>query len=345
MLSRLFPLSRSERLRFLRQLYVVLQASLPLPELLRRLARIEEHPLLCACLNTTVAELERGATLSMVWSRFPRVFPDTLIHYLRLGEESGRLGDALQEYLEFASRADHHRLVVWSTGCVMLAIVAGLSFILYCSGAQFITLLEMTNPYSPFTAQINVTIWLAPENILLLLAVLWLPARLLWFRFSFPLSLARLRFSRLLLCLPALGSALCKNDLARFLRAVRLGLVSGLPMLTAGRCAAETVENRFLAEELGMVVRGLQTGKPLSKAFSEVTIPVSCLRLALEAAEQGGELDIVLAGQADIYTHEAETVFRWATGILEPLVGLTSLALMGGFGMVLLRILAVFSGA
>ncbi|HNV68165.1 MAG TPA: type II secretion system F family protein [Candidatus Ozemobacteraceae bacterium] len=337
MLGRLFPLSQSERLRFLRQFYVILQASLPLPDLIRRLAHIEESPVLRDCLRVTGIELERGASLTMIWCRFPHLFPDSLLQYLRLGEESGQLAAALQEYLDFAHRADQHRLIVWSAGAVVLAIAFGVGFILYCSGTPLMTLWELATPYSLVPIHVSINLWFSPDLILLALAVLWLPTRLLLAKVS--LKITHLRVSRLWLGVPALGAAFCKNDLARFLRAIRIGLVSGLPIASAGRCAAETVENRYLADELGLVVRGLQTGLTLSQAFSMVSIPMPCLRLALEAAEEGGELDVVLAGQADVYVREAESVFRWATTVLEPLAGLCGLAVMGGAGMLLLRLM------
>lgn len=323
-------ISRGELLRFLRQFTLLLEASLPLPELVRKAVDLEDNPVLRDCLRVTKYELDRGASLPMVWSRFPRLFPDSLISYLNLGHESGRIPEALREYLDFASRNESHTFVVWSAFVSLLSILAGLALFLFYTGNELYSVWAYTGYYRQSESLSVIRPFLSLDILLLVVAILWLPLRHLLRNVS--LANLRPRFSRVKLMIPAIGRALYKNDLARFLRAVRIGLVSGLPMELAGRCAAETVENKYLAEELNGVVRNLQGGNTLSMALQTSTLRLPYLQSALETAENGGELDLVLAGQAEIYVQEAETVFRRATGILEPIVGLLGFGMLGLLG-------------
>ena len=86
-----------ERVVFLRQLSIMVNAGLPLVEALKSLARESSNATFKQVLESVARDVEGGLSFSESLKKHPDVFPEVYINMVRVGEQSGEIDKALNE--------------------------------------------------------------------------------------------------------------------------------------------------------------------------------------------------------------------------------------------------------
>jgi type IV pilus assembly protein PilC len=318
--------TRRDLLAFCFDLEQIVRAGLPLLEGLSDLARAGDHPPVRRMLMSLVEQIEGGKTLAEAMSGFPRVFSPVFVSLVRTGEQSGRMGEIL-ENLGKALRwqdemiAQTKKLLIYPT--VVCVVVLGVSvFLLVYLVPQVVTLLQTMGSDLPI--QTRVLISLSDFVI-----------RFWWLCLLLPLALAagiaavvkthpsaRHRLDLWTLRMPIVGSILRKLIVARFASSLALMYRSGITILDALRSSEEIVGNAAVAHGVRRAAEEIRSGRRLSEGFAALDLfPPLVIRM-LRMGESTGALDAALMNVNYFYERDVRESVDRALKLIEPMLTL-----------------------
>lgn len=319
-------------LLFTRQMRALVRAGVPLTQALASLQASTSAAGLAAAIRDLQAELEKGNTLSQTMALHPGVFSDYYVNMIRIGESTGLLEESFarlfeQLQLDFEMR-QKIRSALRYPSFVLLAITAAIAIVTTFVIPTFATLFAGMNMELPLLTRLLLGLSsLTTRYGWLLLglgvgggyALRWLLGR----------PSGRLRWDRIKLRLPVVGSIIRKASLARFCRSMATALASGLPVVEAFSIVARVVDNAHYEQRILGMRAGVERGDSLLRVAQSAGIfsPVALQMIAV--GEQTGDLDGLLAQVADIHREEVDYEASRLSAAIEPLLLLALGVLVG----------------
>ena len=314
---------------FTDQLADLLEAGIPLERALRLQAQHVSKASLKASLDSLGESVCAGRPLAEAMSTWPKVFSQTYVSMVKVGEEAGLLTEMLRRLAK--SLDDEHQLrsklraaMVYPLFlvCIGLGTVLVLMVWVIPKFGSFFESLEQQLPL-PTRMVIGLSSVLgkaAPFMVVGGLIVILLIVRLL------KLEAVKLRFDRFSLRLPLMGELILKFHLARLMRILGLLLSHGVNMLSALRITADTLSNKFIAEELIHAAEQVARGVKLHECFSRSgAFPRSVIGM-IAMGQESGNLPQMLIRMSQQYEQQTERHIRTLTGMIEPVM----ILIMGG---------------
>jgi len=318
--------SRRDLLAFCFDLEQVVRAGLPLLDGLSDLAQAGEHPPMRRMLMSLVEQIEGGKTLAEAMSSFPRVFSPVFVSLIRAGEQSGRMGEIL-ENLGKALRwqdemiAQTKKLLIYPAA-VCVAVLGVSAFLLVYLVPQVVTLLQAMGSELPLQTRA-------------LIALSDFVIRFWWLCLLLPLALAggiaammkthpsaRHRLDLWTLRAPIVGSILRKLIVARFASSLALMYRSGITILDALRSSEEIVGNAAVARGVRRAAEEIRSGRRLSEGFASLDLfPPLVIRM-LRMGESTGALDAALMNVNYFYERDVRESVDRALKLIEPMLTL-----------------------
>jgi general secretion pathway protein F len=320
------------------QLSTLIQAGLPLEEALGAVAQQSQKRRVVHLLSAVRSRVMEGHALATALRAFPQAIPELFCATVAAGEQSGHLGQVLEQLATYtqARQASRQRiqLALVYPLILMLACVAIVAFLLGYVVPDVVKIFVDSGQPLPWLTQalIAVSDGLRRYGLLLLGAQAGLLG--LW-RWSLRQPSWRLRWHRLLLRLPLLGEVLRAMEAARFASTLAILSKSSVPLVDALHIAAQVIGNLTIRARMADVARSVREGGTLTRGLElGGDIPPLMLHM-IASGERAGELDSMLARAAE--QQEASLAARIAlvVSLFEPAM----LVLMGG--VVLLIVMAI----
>jgi general secretion pathway protein F len=128
------------------------------------------------------------------------------------------------------------------------------------------------------------------------------------------------RWDRFKITVPLFGTLNRKIAVARFSRTLGTLLQSSVPLLAALEIAKNVVDNRIVAEQIGLAAKAVEEGQSLSAplARNDFFPPIAVEMIAV--GEQSGTMEAMLIRIADAYEKEVEANVLLVTSLLEPVM-------------------------
>lgn len=271
------------------------------------------------------SRLEAGQTLSEAMGHLPRFFPSDLVAFVRIGENTGKLGTILEEFSKesvkilTAQRALNK--ILWYIGLGLAIQFSVISFLWIKVVPVFYEVLnEMGRRGSGYWPSPEILIPLPSTNTLTLMVdflhytgavflALLLPL-FLWFRKRrVRRSWASRMETTLLFGIPGLRGLVVRQNLASATYMLRHLLVAGVPLERALEAVAQAdlhpLYRRCFARIRSRVLNGDSLRDACAGIHLLAPIPGSFVSM-LAMAESTGELEKALGYLADKYYAEAE---------------------------------------
>jgi type II secretory pathway component PulF len=314
---------------FTDQLADLLEAGIPLERALRLQAQHVSKATLKASLDNLGESVCAGRSLAEAMSAWPKVFPQTYVSMVKVGEEAGlltemlrRLAKSLDEEHQLRSKLRAAMVYPLFLLCVGLGTVLVLMVWVIPKFGSFFESLEQQ---LPLLTRIVIGLSTVLGKVAPLLVVGGFLAVLLGVRLL-RLEAVKLRFDRVNLRLPLMGGLILKFHLARLMRTLGLLLSHGVNMLGALRITADTLSNKFIAAELIHASEEVARGVKLHECFSGGGVfPASVIGL-IAMGQESGNLPQMLIRMSQQYEQQTERHIRTLTGIIEPVM----ILIMGG---------------
>ena len=330
--------SGSQRAVWTRQLAGLVGSGLPLERALSALA--EEAPTdkqkhLMAAIR---AEVNAGSSLGRALGQHPREFPAIDQAVIAAGEQSGHLGQVLEQLASDLEDQQNLRAKLMGAALypaiVTLVALAIVVFLVTSVVPQVAGVFAGSQRQLPFLTVAMLAVSDVVRHwgwLVLMLAV----ASGIALRLALRQAVFRLRWDAAWLRLPVIGRLSLGYNSARFASTLAMLTSAGVPILKALQAAADTLSNQALrADALDALVR-VREGAPLGLALSQHTRFPGLLSMFAKLGEQTGQLPLMLQRSAQQLSAEVQRRALALATVLEPLL----IVAMGG--IVMLIVLAV----
>ena len=328
----------SQRAVWTRQLAGLVSSGLPIERALSALAEESEHDKQRQLMAAIRAEVNSGSSLGRALGMHPGEFPAIDRAVIAAGEESGHLGDVLNQLANDLEDQQVLRSKLLSASLypaiVSLVALAIVIFLVTSVVPQVAGVFAGTKRQLPMLTLAMLAIsdfvraWGWPVLLGLGLGGFGL-------RLALKQNAFRLKFDAAWLRLPLIGRLARGYNSARFASTLAMLTAAGVPILKALQAAADTLSNQALrADALEALVR-VREGAPLGTALAQNARFPGLLSMFARLGEQTGQLPVMLQRAATQLSSEVQRRAMALATVLEPLL------IVGMGGMVMLIVLAV----
>ncbi|MBF0588532.1 MAG: type II secretion system F family protein [Magnetococcales bacterium] len=335
------PVSREELAEALNNLAVILKAGIPLLGGIKDTVAAHENPTLSKIGGQIVQRIESGSSFSDAAKGFTRIFPDTMLFLIRLGEESGSLDRTIKDAAEHEVRMD--KIAKDMKGAMIYPIF----MLVAIFGAMIFWIAFVVPPMIGMFAKMQVelpplTVWLINTAEFLELhggtMFLAFVSVIVLIVFSVrQFQPVRRMFHLILLKTPVIKLIMVTYNLAFITEYFSLMLRSGVDVMYSLKVLSEALSNEVYKEKMAEVRDHLIQGIPLKEAFERAEIFPGFVVRMIGVGEQSGTLSDQLEYIATEYRQKLAFLVANIGKVIEPI------ALGIGGGLFVLMAVALFS--
>lgn len=305
------------------ELFALIKAGLPIPQVLDLVIERQAQPRLRQVLERVRDAVKGGASLSDAAAEHPEVFPPLYVASLRVGEKSGDLPDALARYTHNLKRMITLQKKVGSA-LFYPAILLGLTtavviFLLTVVVPTFSQMYQDFDAQLPYPTQLLLALTdLVRSQILIIIPALLIGLLGLWqWRRT---QAGRLYLDYLVLRLPLLGQAMHQFSLATFCRTLGTVLAGGMPMVPALQIASGSVQNHAAQEQLERAIPAVTGGASVAAALEGARAAPPLVLEMVGVGERTGALEEMLHHVADFIEEELDYRLSAMATLIEPVI-------------------------
>lgn len=304
-----------------RQMATLIQAGLPLEEVLQAIAQQSDNPRIKSLVLAVRSKLLEGHSLADSLAPYPRAFPKLYRATIAAGEHSGhldkvmnRLADHTEESQQFQQRIQMAMIYPCLLVVLSIAMVSGLMIYIVPDVIEVFVNTGQTLPaltiglvaISDFVGQYGVLIPLP-------FVILGVGGFQLLKRDAFRLQVHRWllhvfffkRFSR-------------GFNTTRYASTLSILTSSGLPLVDAMRISTDVLTNDYLKQQLQQATLRVQEGSSLHDALQNSGYFPPMMLHMIASGEAGGELDSMLERTADYQAKDLQNLVTVLVGLFEP---------------------------
>ncbi|MEL7290754.1 MAG: type II secretion system F family protein [Pseudomonadota bacterium] len=324
---------------FCRQLYSLTKAGVPLLRSMKGLSQNSANKQLQEALEDVTQELTNGRSLSGSMQMFPKVFSPLFVSMIHVGENTGRLDQALLQLAGYYEQEVETRKRIKTAMRYPTFVV---SFIVV---AMFILNVKVIPQFSSMFARFGVDLPL-PTRILIttseffvnywVMMVAAIVAGLFGFRAWINTAAGREKWDKFRLRMPVVGELINRAQLSRFSRTFALMLKAGVPLNQSLALSAEALGNKYLENRLMEMKASIEAGGTISSTAINSGVFTPLVIQMISVGEETGRIDELLLEVSDFYDREVDYDLKTLTARIEPIL------LVIVAGMVLILALGIF---
>lgn len=330
---------------FTRELLTLLEAGLPLDRALNILLELTAgEPEFNAMIGKILEKIKGGAQLSDALEAQGPVFSRFYLNLIRAGEAGGAIEvvlDRLTKYLDSSKelRDTVTTAMIYPIILVIMAI-GSLLLLLTFVVPQFTEMFDSAGKELPVPTQIVVGAADAIRSYWWTLIPLFALVSA-WIRYQRSDPVRRLVWDGWMLRMPLFGELVLKFQVASFSRTLATLLTNGVPLLAALSIVKDTLDNRLVAQKLGLAVESLKEGGGMTAPLMEAEIFPSLAMQMIKLGEESAQLPEMLDRVATTYDKEIKISIQRLLALLEPIL-IVGLGIMIG-GIIISILMAILS--
>ncbi len=317
---------------FCRQMYSLTKAGVPLLRSIRGLTTNMTNKQLKQALTEVNADLTNGRSLSSSMQAHKDVFSPLFISMIAVGENTGRLDQALLQLSHYYEQELETRKRIKTAMrypvTVVFFMIAGIFVLNILVIPQFATMFSRFGVDLPLPTRFLI----AMSNFFVNYWPLMLggiAASLFAFKAWLGTANGRERWDKMRLRFPIVGGIVNRAQLGRFARTFALMLQSGVPLNQSIALSAEALGNRYLELRLLEMKASIEAGGGISTSAVNTGIFTPLVIQMLAVGEETGRIDELLTEAAEFYEREVDYDLKTLTSRIEPIL-LVIVALMVG---------------
>lgn len=323
-LARFRRVPRSELINFTFHLEQLLHAGVPMVEALQDIGASTDDPAFRDVVTEIVEGIEGGKTFSEALAGFPAVFSRVYVAMVRVGEQSGRLPQVLNDLAQSLRWQDElmayaKRMMVYPA--LVLVVVSGvLVFLLIYLVPRLTGFLQSMDVAVPAhtRALIHISNFVVQWWWLLLAVMVLAPVVLRALIRTSPRW--RYRWDAFKLRVWLFGDLAWKIRLARFANYFALMYSAGVSVLESLRLARELMDNTVLTAALDRVQTHIAEGMTISDAFAQAGMFPPLVVRMMRVGETSGALDRALDNVSYFYSREVQEAVERLQPAIQPVL-------------------------
>lgn len=316
-----------------RQMAVMLDAGIPLMDILQILIDQMSACKLRSALISLRSQIERGKSLADAMKTHGDIFPPMMVHMVASGEMGGVLHGIL-ERLATHFEKDYKLKENLKTAMAYPVVLASLALLTIVFLALFVlpvfvAMFESMQVELPLPTRVLLAVSsFLQANGWSAMAALWAAA----FAAAWLSRKPKCKFALdcFILQTPVFGKLAARIAVARFARALGALLSGGVPIVAAIGAARNSVGNLRYADALTKVQRAVEDGFTLSDSLKADGLFEPMIIAMLAVGEETGRLDVMLDKIADFYEDEIGELISRLGALAQPLILIVLGAGIGG---------------
>lgn len=316
--------SRSFQAEFLSNISMMLRSGMTLTTALEEGASTSERPDFESDITDMITAIQGGAAFSEAADKYRYIFPKTVIYLIRMGEETGRLDEMLQDASDHLKRiqniiSDTKQALLYPS-FVFIAMGGGVIFWFYYVVPKILSLFKEMDVTLP-----SLTIFLLrisefiQNHFLSIVLGLALAVFIVVTAYKGNRKVKRTT-DALLLKLPLSSTIISASTMAFITEYFSLLMKAGIDILQSMTILKESIKNEIYREKLGEVRDGLARGEGIADSFRDVLIfPLFVIRM-INVGELSGTLPEQLAHIAEDYRNKLSVLVATIGKMIEPIV-------------------------
>ncbi|MFV0576263.1 MAG: type II secretion system F family protein [Vibrio sp.] len=308
---------------FCRQLYSLTKAGVPLLRAMKGLIQNSTNKQLTKALESVTSELTNGRSFSSSLQQHPDVFSPLFVSMINVGENTGRLDEALMQLSHYYEKELETRKRIKEVMRYPILVIAFIAIAITALNLwvipKFATMFSRFGVDLPLPTQFLI----ATSNFfvnywVLLIAIVF--AMLFGFKAWISRAAGREKWDHYRLRMPIVGSIVNRAQMARFSRTFSLMLRAGVPINQSLSLAAEALGNRYLEVRLLEMKSSIEAGSYISTTAINSNIFTPLVIQMLAVGEETGRIDELLLEVADFYEREVDYDLKTLTARIEPIL-------------------------
>jgi MSHA biogenesis protein MshG len=319
----LYSISIEEQLMFTRQMGALIRAGIPITRAIAGILESIENPLLIKALRDISDQLESGRNLAIACARHPKVFSNLYISMIQVGENTGQLDEAFTQMGEYIDRnrriSNNISTALRYPTTVMIAIIIAMGIVNLLVIPKFALFFEANSLALPWQ-----TLFLL--NTSKLFINYWLPFLALMvgsfvaFKRYINTPIGRIKWDKLIINVPVIGSILHRAFMARFARSFAMAYGAGVPIVLAMGVISRSIGNEYISSHVNSMREGIERGDTLTRTAKQTGMFTPVVMQMFAVGEEAGNLEEMMTFIADFYEEEVDYDVKTLSDKLEPLI-------------------------
>jgi MSHA biogenesis protein MshG len=319
----LYSISIEEQLMFTRQMGALIRAGIPITRAIAGILESIENPLLIKALRDISDQLESGRNLAIACARHPKVFSNLYISMIQVGENTGRLDEAFAQMGEYIDRnrriSNNISTALRYPTTVLIAIIIAMGIVNLLVIPKFALFFEANSLALPWQ-----TLFLLNTSKLFINH--WLPFLVLMtgsfvaFKRYINTPVGRLKWDKLIISVPVVGSILHRAFMARFARSFAMAYSAGVPIVLAMGVISRSIGNEYISSHVNSMREGIERGDTLTRTAKQTGMFTPVVMQMFAVGEEAGNLEEMMTFIADFYEEEVDYDVKTLSDKLEPMI-------------------------
>lgn len=316
--------SRSDQAELMSNLAMMLRAGLTLTTALEEVLAMNDQPEIVNDLSNILIGIQGGASFSEAAAGYQKIFPETVLHLIRIGEETGKLDKMLRNAAEHLKRvqsiASDAKQALMYPAFVFVLMGGGFGFWAYYVAPKIMELFkEMEVALPTLTVFVMDFSTFLQQNLIRIGLVMGVAVFLV---ISGRKSSKRFRHATdaLLLKIPLVGSIITASSMAFITEYFSLMMQAGIDLLNSINILKESVSNQVYREKLAEIREDLSKGEGIADSFLSKEIFPTYVTRMIKIGEASGTLTDQLTYIAEEYRNKLSILVSTIGKTIEPVV-------------------------
>ncbi len=307
---------------FTRQFATLLDASLPIDQVLTLLCKDQTHKNLTKILQQIKLDINAGLSLAKALSKYPNVFSSLYIALVAAGQESGKLNiimlqlaDYLEEQQKIKQQVQHAFAYPFIVTLIAIAIIV---YLMTNIIPKIVDVFMRNDQELPLLTKVIIAVSNFMSNYgwycffaLLMCAIV----------FNICLKQPKIAyfFDKIILNIPILKKISIGTNSAKFSSTLAILTHAGIPILKGLEAGKSTTSNLVIQNEVSSALEQVKQGSSLANALKTSHFPNVMLHL-IKTGESTGKLADMLKKISEQQAQNIRQYVLFLTTLLEPLL-------------------------
>lgn len=312
-----------ELVLMVRHFSTLLKSSLPIEDAITTIIEQSTNEKLKKAFQQILIDVQNGDSIAKSMEQYPKIFPRVVISIIRAGEEGGTLEKNLL-YLADYLKNNYKLQKKLQAALFYPLMVIGIT-ILELLGVIFFVLPQLDSLFKSFPNVPEFTRVLLTTAKFLNKNFLWISLILaaigVGIYFFFRTKMGKTTLDWLKLNIAVIKSLTIASTLTNFSRTLGILLESTIPLSTALRISAESIDNSYYSKILYEVREKVRGGETLASSLEIYPkfFPLTFVKM-IEIGEQTGSLEEDLLYMHEFYNEEVNDISNNIATLIEPVL-------------------------
>lgn len=306
-----------------RQLATLVNAGVNILEAVSDVAVMVQNPYFSSVLLKIAEDVRSGSTLSQALSKYRKIFDNTFISMISVGEKSGQLGKVLLDLAAYLENSV--KLIRKIKSASAYPMFVGIFFVIVFFGIVLVLIPKFEEMFASFGAELPLptqivmnfsNFFIDKLPIIAVLAVIAFISFKLWIKTPTGLLLWHKFFFKI----PIFAPIYTKMLFARFFQTLSTLVRSGVDIVSSIQISANTVNNVYIKGVLENIRTAVVAGQLFSANMEQYKVfPKMVIRMTA-VGEKTGQMDEMFLKITDYYNDEVDAAVAGLSAVVEPVL-------------------------